>query len=286
MKTKNKNGRGGRSGQGFIGNRDRPGVFRNRAFTLIELLVVIAIIAILASLLLPALSRAKVRAKRIQCASNMKQWALATIMYADDNDNNLPYAADVGWPNYNTTFLFQSLAPYVANLSQAGLQNYYNADVMTAPVRQCPGGNNAQPPFTTAALGGAWNCWIGANFGGAPYGGKLTAPFFYGHDTPPLKVSRIKRPVDALTFTDTATWYLYSPVYRPFTLDLDRDRVLDSCDGDTGFPYNTGRPTVHNNGANVTLLDGHVEWLAFKKLWRCDTAGNPLHVYWTEFLEE
>src|SRR5271154_7114699 len=85
------------------------------AFTLIELLVVIAIIAILASMLLPALARAKQKAQRISCINNLKEVGTAYRIWSNDNGDKFPAQQTValgGWSDYVANLTGSSLSEY------------------------------------------------------------------------------------------------------------------------------------------------------------------------------
>ncbi len=261
------------------------GALSARAFTLIELLVVIAIIAILAALLLPALSKAKSKANQIACVSNTKQWSYALVMYMGDNSDTIPYMSECFGTQPDGSrypFVFDVLAPYVAKNTGG---NYSKSSVYYWDARKCPGGNYGPAPFDTATGPTTWNCWIGVNFGSVPTT-RLGGMFYYGSQTagqplkPPLKGARIKKPSDALAFMDTLWYYVYSPgdPLMKFDTDSDGDNKADSMA--TYKPFSHGRPTVHNNGANVGLLDGHVERVPYKKLWDIDSSGNVTHSFW------
>jgi prepilin-type N-terminal cleavage/methylation domain-containing protein/prepilin-type processing-associated H-X9-DG protein len=249
-----------------------------RGFTLIELLVVIAIIAIVSSLLLSAMAKAKGKANSTTCAANMRNWVQATHMYLSDNEDYLPLFGED--PNdVNKPFWHTKLAPYLSKRVIEG-QDYRVDEAYTSQVRRCPAGRYGSVEFGHQQNYTEWNCWVGAVF--SLTSKPLTAPFYYANAGPPLKANIVGKPDDAMVYTDTLTHFVYTPLEPRYqwAMDADGDGAPDSMASTTDVPFNYGRPKVHNDGCNATLLDGHVERVPFKKLWQVDGYGQATHSFW------
>ena len=135
----------------------RVSKLRLTAFTLIELLVVIAIIAILAAMLLPALAKAKEKAKITQCKSNLHQLSLATIMYANDNQDKLPDCQKLGvWVWDMSAYVMTNLNQNVGRQDMFYCPNeYYLYNTYTPNAWQAFTGSST-PPFPYIVTGYIW----------------------------------------------------------------------------------------------------------------------------------
>ena len=232
------------------------------AFTLIELLVVIAIIAILASLLLPALSRAKEKGKKTACLSNMRQVGLATMMYVNDFRDYLPYGYAYTWPGQNQLYWWQDLC-----------RPYINSEAVYSCPSARPHGiwTELRPPGTPKPLVKDYLC--NAQRGAYPESGKkewieANGPFINNWNNPSRSMSEVKDTSGTIAICDGNTnvfeiWRL-EQIDGWFNAGFGAAYFENSPD--KKHPDEGHLSKRHARGFVATYCDGHAEFLKKSRL--------------------